>query len=233
MARGMKRRRSRKKSTRTRARRKLRYAPTRARGRYTGVPSGIPRVRRTRMRYCDSMVLTSTTGSLASYVFCANGMFDPNITGVGHQPMGYDQMSGSFNHYCVSGAKITVTQNSANSGAGNPTIMGVYLTDSTSVPYSSWQEFKEANKGSSKVIQGGNTRPVTVTSKFSAKKFYNIADLKDNFQRLGAANDANPTEKALFTIWFQTLNGTSATYAFNVTIEYIAHWGEPRDINQS
>jgi len=65
------------------------------------------KVRKT-LRYSTNLTLASTAGAVTTYVFAANGLFDPDITGTGHQPMGFDQMMVQYNHYCVAAAKIKV-----------------------------------------------------------------------------------------------------------------------------
>jgi len=51
------------------------------------------------LRYSDYFQLTTTSGAVSTYVFAANGLYDPNITGTGHQPMGFDQLLQFYNHY--------------------------------------------------------------------------------------------------------------------------------------
>ena len=57
---------------------------------------------------------TGVAGIPGHYVFAANGLYDPNITGSGHQPSGFDQLVGPlYDHAVVIGAKITLwAQNS-------------------------------------------------------------------------------------------------------------------------
>jgi len=55
-----------------------------------------------------SLTVASTSGSSNSYFFSANGLFDPNTTGTGHQPMGFDQMMLMYEQYTVFASKITV-----------------------------------------------------------------------------------------------------------------------------
>lgn len=61
------------------------------------------------LRYSTDFSLTSTAGAVSSYVFRANDLYDPDYTGTGHQPMGFDQMMQFYNHFCVIKARIIVT----------------------------------------------------------------------------------------------------------------------------
>ena len=56
--------------------------------------------------YSDQITLNPAAGTVSKHVFSANGLFDPNITGVGHQPRGFDQYMALYNHYTVIGARI-------------------------------------------------------------------------------------------------------------------------------
>jgi len=59
--------------------------------------SPIPQRFITKLKYAAT-VLTDATGN---YIFNLNSLFDPELTGVGHQPYGYDQLAGLYNRYRV------------------------------------------------------------------------------------------------------------------------------------
>lgn len=62
------------------------------------------------LKYCEnSFSLNPSLSGAGSYVFSANGLYDPNITGVGHQPSGFDQLMLMYDHYTVIGARMTCT----------------------------------------------------------------------------------------------------------------------------
>lgn len=44
-----------------------------------------------------------------AYYFNANSLFDPNRSGTGHQPMGFDELSGLYNRYRVRGVSLKMT----------------------------------------------------------------------------------------------------------------------------
>ena len=74
----------------------------------------VPPKMSTTLRYVEAFALNPALSSNAQYVFSANGLFDPNITGIGHQPRGFDEMMKFYGNYCVKGCRITIQ--SANNG---------------------------------------------------------------------------------------------------------------------
>lgn len=197
-----------------------------------GLPSGITMPKHTTMRYSENVSITSTLGGLGSYVFRANSIFDPNFTGTGHQPMAHDTYETLFNHYMVVGAKLTVVC-SSDTGQSKPFVMGSYLGDGSTVPYTNASEFIEAKKGSWAVGQGRQAEPLVSVSKFSARQFFNCQDTKDNRKNLGASFGSNPNEDAYFVIWYQNEDASTDTLQFRVVIDYVVQFFEPKDLAQS
>ncbi len=72
-----------------------------------------------KMRYFADVELDPGAGAMAAHIFSANGLFDPDITGVGHQPYSFDQWMAVYDHYHVVGAKISVTFLSTQEAAAN------------------------------------------------------------------------------------------------------------------
>lgn len=195
-----------------------------------GYVSGLPKTRLARMRYSENVSLTSTGGALDKVQFRANGVYDPNLTGVGHQPFGYDTWNTLYNHRVVVGSKIYV------SFVGTGAVVsaaGVYLSDDTSVPYLTADGFIEAKKGTWAVMAGRETRAPTLQSSFSAKRYFNITDIKDNVDRLGASSTNNPTEQCYYNIWYQTQDSSTDTVYAQVIVDYIVMYSEPKDLAQS
>lgn len=211
-----------------RPRRKIR----RRRGNRQGYASGMPKVRRARLRYSEQISIASTAGSTGVYTFRANSPYDPNETGAGHQPMGFDMWAGQlYNHYVVVGSKITIKQ-MAPATATAATISGVYLSDDTTLPYTTPNGFIEARKGTWRTTSHMRA-PVTFHGNYSAKKFFNVKDVKDNVTRIGAPVSTNPTEVAYFNVWYNDMHGSTTTAEYQIVIDYIIEFSEPKDQVQS
>lgn len=69
----------------------------------------MPQTLQTVFPYQTNLVLTTTLGSVGIYAFRGNSMFDPDQTGTGLQPQGYDQLSTFYSRFTVLASKIMVT----------------------------------------------------------------------------------------------------------------------------
>lgn len=68
---------------------------------FSGNAVGLPARKMVQMRYGETIALTSTVGALGNYEWSANDLFDPNITGAGHQPYGFDQWTPLYQKFTV------------------------------------------------------------------------------------------------------------------------------------
>lgn len=204
--------------------------------------SGFPGRNIVRLRYAERIdIAPAAPASFGFHNFCANGIWDPNITGTGHQPMGFDQWAGFYNHYVVIGSKITVKWQLGTPNEGlNVIFVGTKITDDAGPIITTGNLFENlSERGFSYKMFNPNSnmiRPVTTRSSYSPKKFFNVANVKDNFDRLGALVTANPTEQAVYQLWYANSRDVSLggvlMQAF-VTIDYIVMFSEPKDIAQS
>lgn len=167
-------------------------------------------------------------GTSVSHIFAVNGLYDPNITGVGHQPLGFDQMMLFFANYSVISAKIYVSIH--NSDGTHPMLTGVYITDdSTSSPDPI--EIIENGNGVYTLLTehalGNDTANMELycnTKQFLGKKY-------DEVDSMGSAT-ANPGQMVYFQVWAATQNAAvdgGNLYA-TVRIEYLADFLEPQQL---
>ncbi len=198
-----------------------------------GYVSGMPKTRRARLRYADTISLTSTFGAIGQHHFVANACHDPDVTGTGHQPMGWDNWKALYNHYVVVGSKITV-KIMAGDGVSTPdaAIQGCFLNDNTTLPYTTADGYIESKKGSYRTLSF-DRKTLTYHTNYSAKNFFNLSDIKDNVNRIGADIASNPTETANFSLYFFDLTGSTSTIRCMIVIDYIVDFSEPIDMLQS
>ncbi|AYP28731.1 MAG: putative capsid protein [Circoviridae sp.] len=70
----------------------------------------MPNVFKTSLHYRETILLSSSTLLPTAFNnFSMNSLFDPNRTGTGHQPYGFDQLAAFYGRYYVTGAKMICT----------------------------------------------------------------------------------------------------------------------------
>lgn len=178
-------------------------------------------------RYHDQITLTPGTGTSAVHVFSANGLYDPDISGVGHQPRGFDQVMALYDHFVVLGAKITLQF--ASGGVSGANVCGVRVADSATVSTSNDYNMESGNSvyGVQPVSTGGS--PLRLTMQVNPNKFLGRSSpLSD--PELKGSTIANPTEQAFFHVFafMGDAAGTPSTEYCSVIIEYSAMLLEPK-----
>jgi len=188
---------------------------------------GFPAQLRMKHRYATNLVMTSTTGSLASQLFSCNGMYDPDVSGVGHQPMYFDTLSAIYNHYTVlaSTIKITVTCSTVPT---NPCQMVVYLEDDTTITPANTIAAQEAGTSLTKIIPAGSTNVYKMTKSWNSVMFGPDAVDNDNLQGSIAAN---PTEQTLYAVLWSGINSQTQACTVNFEIVYDAVWKELKSLD--
>lgn len=173
----------------------------------------------------DIKLLLSANGLMGSHLFFCNSIFDPNVTGIGHQPMGHDQYANFYKKYVVVGATITATFKSfASSQATNDPVtnatIAITTIQGTSGVISNPTELLENNRTSYKNICV--QRPFQkITKRFSPKVFFGLNKILDN-ESYGANFGTNPTEDAYWQIsgFNPTAPGNPTNLYVNIAIKY-------------
>lgn len=178
-------------------------------------------------KYNDQVAInTGATGQLSNYLFSCNGMYDPNITGTGHQPYYFDQLTALYDHYCVIGSKLKLRV--AKSDVTTvPCTVGVYINDDTTAT-TSLTTAMEYSSGRHLVLTTSNQK-ASITRKWSAKKYFGKSVLANT--DLQGTSAANPSEQSFFNFWVSSeTNIQQTSVLIDVEITYIAVWKELKDI---
>jgi hypothetical protein len=183
-----------------------------------------------KLRYASRFSLNPGAGTLAVHVFSANGTYDPDITGVGHQPKGWDQLIALYDHFVVTHARIRVD---LAPGLGSM-IFGVNVSGSNTVTYTDPQDYLElphcSHAVTDNVVTYGSPRTPSLTQSVDIGKFLGVQDLMDG-REFASDNSANATEDVAFHVWAASTDGAydpSALYGLAV-VEYEGWFVEPRD----
>lgn len=168
------------------------------------------------LRYTQEGTLASAAAS-GTQVFRANSCFDPDLTGTGSQPVGFDQWSAFYNRYIV--YKCFVEFKIANRGAIGGTF-GVHATNQdTNVDVATL-----ASQPDAKFYQMGlNTGFDIVDDKMMIRLWIlNGRTFRDYMadDRHQAAIGANPSELGLWRMRWDSYAGGAATVHYIVRLSY-------------
>jgi len=193
-------------------------------------------MRKGQLYYEYQLTITSTSGVPGSYIFSANGAFDPNITGTGHQPIGFDQMMSFYDQYTVRSASIKATFAGLSTSVARVAVL-LYDQPSPSTDPLRLVENGLAKMGVIATSPGVNTtRSVcSLSLHCDVPKYFGVTfeELKVNPSFVGTAA-ANPSEQVYFALelWGGFSNSTMAV-TFDVLISYDIFYYEPRHIDVS
>ncbi len=198
------------------------------------LPPLFPARLRKLMNYHTNCPVSSTTGVPGGYVFIANGVYDPDITSTGHQPMGFDQMMLFYEQYTVLASTIRLTAKCDTAGVAP--VFCVYLSPDTSVLTTSYQIIE--NGLVSKVNLNnygvtGNMKELTLDCDVP-NYFGRTQDQILNDPTLAGAAASNPSEGVYYILstWDMVLSGSCTVYC-TVDIVYDVVFWEPRKLTAS
>jgi len=174
--------------------------------------------------------LAPASGAVATWVFSANGLFDPDISGTGHQPMGFDQMMLSYNHYVVTQANILVT--AKNVLTTTPTVALTVAASPT--PVTVIDQIIEFGLLESDVLEakGSYGANKILRTKVSIRKIQGVSDVVDVTDLQGNVA-ANPVEQTYFHLQAWDSAAVTGAVNFDVVIEFTAVFTEPRTLSTS
>jgi len=165
-----------------------------------------------------------------TYVFVANGLFDPDFTGTGHQPMGFDQMMLSYNHYCVMASRILVT--ARNQSPTTVTVSIANRADSVSINVPEQIQEYGLNNQTTLEANGVQGDQVVLESRFNVRRMVGVDDPLDD-PNLQGNIASNPVEGEYFHIQQWDTNNNDTNVHYDVVIEFTVVFTEPRVLTES
>lgn len=182
------------------------------------------------VKYAESVIITLSGIGFKAYQFSCNALYDPNVTGTGHQPAYFDQIMAIYDHYTALRSRFKITP-CVNSSETTPYFACIYIDDDTSVVSTFDQALEQKNCGKSyNWLPSAGPAPTLYSSWDAAKTFGPNPQAQDSLQ--GSAT-TNPTEQSYFTFVIQSGATITATFTAVVEIEYDVVWDELKTISQS
>lgn len=187
--------------------------------------TGVPDVLRTKLKYSEQILLQPGPIGFGAQIMCGNSVYDPDVSGVGHQPRGYDQWSQFYKKYRVYASAIKVHYMSDQQAAAGLTNVWILPTPElpTTVSYgiSSLNENPYAKTSMLVPYVGrGSTflKHYMSTKKMFGEKLINEDGYEGKTGNLGTGSD--PINKWYWTVGGETVTGSDLKVHMTITMTY-------------
>jgi hypothetical protein len=179
------------------------------------------------LKYCDVQTVSLATVTATTQVYNLNSLFDPDRTGTGHQPYGFDQIKAFYNRYRVLHTrwKLVFSPSSLTYAvsivpmngllAASPVDLATFITAIESPLASTWEQ---GASGQSKLMMGG----VDLQRLAGATTIEYRGD-----DRYEALVTASPAEVIVLQIVLFNPGGSTISINFSVELEYETDFHDP------
>lgn len=196
-----------------------------------------------RLRYVESVSLNPSVTTPAYQVYRANSVYDPNFTGLGHQPSNYDRLTAIFDRYTVIGSKLKVYPVWTGNSNLVPGTLAVKLSEggvdlATAHAAGGINNVLEQPRLTRSLRNLGNAQNfnsrLPLVSTFSATKFFGTKNIV-GVPPYSADWNANPNEDAFYEIAYMSPDGLGNpdSMTFRIEIDYIVIFTEPKITDNS
>lgn len=181
------------------------------------------------LKYNELFTINAGSGTSALHLFRANSVFDPNFTGVGHQPLGFDEWAAVYGKYRVikSSCKIMACMNGVSTTS--QAIFGVRTTSDSGTTTNITRNMEQTNCKWTMVT--GSLEPKTLTCYWNIKSVASMSN-EDN---LNAAVTGNPVQEDYFQVFYHAIDDVIDADALRCAaeIEYTVRFFEVKQLGQS
>ncbi len=199
-------------------------------GPYTMTSSRFPVSPRLRckLRYADTFSLGGVTG-IQDQQMNLNSLYDPDRSGTGHQPRGFDQLAALYSRYRVYSVKYHVVGTLTT--ANDALVAGVFPSNSGAAA-TALADFAEAPMGKFKRynLYQGFTLTGSVDLPLLNGKTHTAYMADDTTQAL---TSASPTETLILHVVCVNVNGANSSTQVTVFMEFEAEFSDPVALSSS
>jgi hypothetical protein len=177
------------------------------------------------LRYYDNISLNpAAAGVPGTHVFAANGTYDPNISGIGHQPRGFDELMELYDRIQCDEVTIEFAVHTTV-GAGYRAAVALFGDTTTRT---TGRDFMEARISNTALITNGKGPTIL---KMAVKPHEFLGLPKRGEHGLTGSKAANPAYQCFFHVAVWAINGTDDLAAAECDVKLVmkVHLTEPQE----
>jgi hypothetical protein len=198
---------------------------------YANVPTVVKPGTIVKMKYTDLITLSNFAVGQDYHTFRAASIFDPDLTGSGHQPLGHDQWAQLYQRYRVLGCKMKVTFINQSSTITEAEHVGMCVAETSGLALA--RDMAEQTKTRQSLIGPTGNQSWTGTLYVDLARFEGDPGAKYD-KDYSADMGTNPVRDIFFYIWAQDLNADdSVEVTALVELEYTVRLYDRIDLTRS
>jgi hypothetical protein len=186
-------------------------------------PSGVADRLFVKLRYREQVNFTQTLGSLAENIYRGNSLFDPDLTGTGGQPLGFDQWAAFYGSYTVLGSAVEI-ESMMNGSPPLNARHGVFPSvSSASLGTTDHERAEEQPYAITRSLHMGNTGvgQGMLKAYMSTAKIWGVVrpavQIEDGFS---ATVGSNPTDAWYWHVFNYCPGGSTQSLCMNIILTY-------------
>lgn len=181
------------------------------------------------LKYDHNANFTTTVSIANDTKFRLNSIFDPDLSGVGHQPQGRDQWNLLYNRYRVDSVRVTVRTLSMSAHG----MMICLFPNNNSTTITDVDQMVESPLVTCKAVGTGTA--TTIVKFIDLKQLNGVSkNMYENDDRFQALFSTNPTETLILHVGLWELGSlASITASFNICLEYYVTCFDPITVGSS
>jgi len=190
---------------------------------------------RTTLKYSDVQVQATTVGAgFVTHVLQPNSVYDPDVTGTGHQPLRFDQLAAMFNQYRVRSARIRAVY-SVGDVSTTTSAIGPWRCTLTKSKTNSTLPGLGSDPYTAAEMEGSTSNILTTQTPVTLYNTYTWKELGIN--NIEEANTAVTASPAIAFYWISSVynqgNVAATNILFNFDIEFDCEFVNPKTIATS
>lgn len=180
-------------------------------------PQIVPRWMKVMLPYATQSKDSLTAAVIHHQVWSINSIFDPDVTGAGHYPMGYTQWNNLYNRYRVNGFGYKFTFQEISSGS-NPVEIYVYIDNQAAAPVNVNTLREKAYV--KQLLLGADNTVRTIKSGLMCYRPFGVTKMHYyNDDYYSALFTASPTRQAYLHVCYYAFDSTP-TVICNTSLRY-------------
>lgn len=169
---------------------------------------GIPDMISVKLNYVEQVTIASVGGNpYMLYTFAGNSLFDPNVTGTGHQPMYFDQYAALYARYRVVASSFKIDVINVSGVSAMYYVVEPNTIQSTTTDLSTLYE--QSRSGAPRIVPVASRIASRMKRYVSTRKVCGLTKTQMYDDTFSALVTANPGNLWYWNLLFGSLDGTA------------------------